>query len=93
MGGLAQIRARLLHETTERESREAQAFGVELENGLTKPFALMQRLSHNWRRGFGFQSGAQVVQKRDQSRFVCLRHRQGGGILAWFNSVQYLNGV
>ena len=53
LGGFPQIRARLLHETGERERGKPQAFGVELSDGLAKPLTLMQRLRNHWRRRLG----------------------------------------
>jgi hypothetical protein len=75
---VAEIRVRLLQETRERERREAQAFGVELLDRLSKPFALMLRLADNRCRRFGVQLGADCVEKGKQGGFISVGHGKGG---------------
>jgi len=69
-GGLAEIRARLLHEPRQRERGEPQALGVELNNGLAKPIALVQRLCHDWRHRFRLQFRADLIEQGDRTRVV-----------------------
>jgi hypothetical protein len=89
---LAQIRARLLHETSEREGGKAQALGVKLQDGLAQALALVQRLSDDRTRRFGFELSADIIEQRHQRGFVAIRH-ENGRILTRFNTVQTLIGV
>jgi hypothetical protein len=61
LGRLTQIRARLLHEASQRKGSESEALGVELQDGLAEPLALVQRLGDHRRYRLSLQFGADAV--------------------------------
>jgi hypothetical protein len=78
LGGFPEIRARLLHEASQRERGKPKTFGVELNNRLAEPVALMQRLRYHWSVRFSAQFVAQSVEECNQRGFVRSCHKENG---------------